>query len=136
MADMEVAQDSCRVSVYKQVFSDRWLAHTMRGGFYFDSLRISSDLIWICRSLWWSLIFWTYVTKIFSALAYGSVEFEFFWFVMSWWGIQNRKQRLEVDKSSETLPTKPCLDLTTRWMTRIPWPRTSLWYLQYVVFEC
>lgn len=51
-----------RDAMYKQVYSVRWLVESVRGGFYFDSLWISSQLIWISRSRW-SLIFWTYVTQ-------------------------------------------------------------------------
>lgn len=51
-----------RVAMYKQVFSVFWLVVSVSGGFYFDSLWISIELIWISRSRW-SFISWPYGTK-------------------------------------------------------------------------
>lgn len=69
---------SLRTAVRKRRTSwfpfDRWLVEDMRGGSYFDSSRISRHLIWISRSLWWSLIFELMWRKIvWSGLQFGSI---------------------------------------------------------------
>lgn len=69
-----------RVAMYKQVFSVLWLVTSVRGGFYFDSLWISFELIWISRSRW-SFISWPHGT---TKIIHSGEQFSIISTILAW----------------------------------------------------